>query len=50
MSVLTRQGLEPLVLEAIRNQGGSAPLREINKFVWAHYEADLRASGDFFYV
>ena len=48
--MLTRQRLEPLIVEALRSAGGSLSLKEINKFVWENHQDELKRSGDFFYI
>lgn len=47
---MTREDLQAVVLEAVKELGGSAPLIEVAKYVWNTREADLRASGDLFYT
>ena len=47
---MKRADLEDVVLEALRHYGGHAVLVDVAKYIWSKYEADLRASGDFFYV
>ena len=46
----TRGDLPQWVLEAVRQQGGSATPVAVAKQIWADHEAELRASGDLFYT
>ena len=46
---MNRQDLVPVVIDALKDAGGSARLKDIAKFVWDHHENRLRRSGDFFY-
>ncbi len=48
--MLDRYGLEPIVVAALKANGGEARVVEVAKYIWAHHEADLRASGDFFFI
>ena len=41
--------LKDFVFEALAARGPST-VTEIAKYIWAHHEADLRASGDTFYT
>ncbi|MEA3120062.1 MAG: hypothetical protein QOI13_3332 [Paraburkholderia sp.] len=47
---MTRDDLKPIILEAIGSPGSKERVAKIAKFIWDHYESDLRASGDFFYT
>lgn len=38
------------IIECIREWGGSAWPREVSKYVWGRYEAELRGSGDILYT
>jgi hypothetical protein len=48
--MLTRQGLEPLIVEALQSAGGSLSLKDINKSIWQNHQHELEESGDFFYI
>ena len=39
----------PLVIEALRELGGSARLIDISKYIWQHYQNELEIAGDLFY-
>ena len=42
--------LDQWVVEAPKAHGGGATIMEICKYVWQHYELELRKSGDGFYT
>jgi hypothetical protein len=46
---MTRDDLKRAVLKGINHHGGKAKLIDIAKYIWEHYEPDLRASGDRFF-
>jgi hypothetical protein len=50
VAVLDRAALRPIIIDAIKSNGGSATVTEVAKYIWTNYESDLRASGDFFFV
>ncbi len=43
------EDLVPMVIEALKDNGGSAKIIEISKYIWDNYEDELRISGDLFY-
>jgi hypothetical protein len=47
--MLDRNGLIPLILEALQANGGSARIHEIGKYVWDNHQTDLRNAGNLFY-
>jgi hypothetical protein len=47
---MTREDLQALVVEALKEQGGSAPLLEVAKYIWRTQEEELRGSGDLFFT
>jgi hypothetical protein len=47
---MTKDDLPALVAEALRATGGGASITSVSRFVWDHYESDLRLSGDLFYT
>ena len=47
---MNRDDLKQLILDAITVRGATARIPEIGKYIWERHEADLRASGDFFYT
>lgn len=49
MRKLTRQDLPNILYEAIKHLGGQATIIDACKYIWAHYEQELRSSGDLFY-
>lgn len=48
--MLKRQSLLPIILEALGESGGSARMRDIAKYIWDNHQAELKQSGEFFYV
>ena len=46
----TKNDLKSWVIQALKEQGGSAPIPEVAKHIWDNHEAELRASGDLFYT
>ena len=48
--MLSRTDLRSVVAEALKKLGGQAKVVEVAKYIWEHYETDLRSSGDLFYT
>ncbi len=48
-TMMTREDICGWVVEALRALGGSSRIVPICKYIWDHYEAELRSSGDIFY-
>lgn len=48
--MLNRDGLKPLVVEALRSFDGSARMRDVAKFIWDNYRDELESAGEFLYV
>ena len=48
--MVSRDDLMPWVLEALRENGGSASVVEVCRHIWNHHESELRAAGDLFYT
>lgn len=48
--MVTRGDLRQWIMEALKVYGGKASIVEICRFVWEHYESELKASGDLFYT
>ena len=46
----TKADLKSWVIEAPEEQGGASTLVDVAKHIWKNREADLKASGDFFYT
>ncbi len=49
-SLINRNSIQDLLIEALENNSGSANIVTIRKYVWKFYEMDLRKSGNFFYT
>lgn len=48
--IVTRESMKQWIIECLREHGGSAWSREVSKYVWDRYEAELRDSGDMLYT
>ena len=48
--MVTRDSMTIWVLEALEAQGGKGWPREVAKYIWDHYEKELRDSGDMLYT
>jgi len=46
----TRDDMKEWVLEALRSAGGRAWPKDVAKYIWDNYEADLRGSGSLLYT
>jgi hypothetical protein len=46
----SRTELQDWVIAALKSHGGAASIVQVAKYIWAHHEAELRASGDLFYT
>ncbi|OAO00582.1 hypothetical protein A8B75_18180 [Sphingomonadales bacterium EhC05] len=46
---MNRNDLKELIIQAIRDSGGSATIAEVGKYIWEKREKELRKSGEFFY-
>jgi hypothetical protein len=46
----TKDDLCDWVIEALNSRGGRARIVEISKYIWQHYESELRRSGDLFFT
>lgn len=46
--MLDRNALVPLILEALKANGGSARIHEVGKYIWDNHEPELKQSGNFF--
>lgn len=48
--MVARESMKLWIIECLRERGGSAWPREVSKYVWDRYEAELRDSGDMLYT
>ena len=48
--MLTKAVLKDWVVEALKAQGGSAPLIDVAKHIWKAHRADLEQAGDLFFT
>lgn len=46
----TREDMQDWVVVCLKSRGGSGWAREVSKYVWEHYEAELKASGNLLYT
>lgn len=46
----TREDMKGWVLQALRSFGGKGWPREVSKYIWDNYEAELRHSGGLLYT
>ncbi|MCW4985468.1 hypothetical protein, partial [Enterobacter hormaechei] len=47
---VTRESMKQWIIECLQEREGSAWPREVSKYVWDSYEAELRDSGDMLYT
>ena len=47
---MTKAELPLVVLKSLNALGGRGCVVEVSKYIWDHYEGDLRKSGDLFYT
>jgi hypothetical protein len=45
-----RDALMPLVIEALQANKGKARVIDVCRYIWEHYEDDLKASGNLLYT
>lgn len=45
-----RRDLMSWVYDALTEHGGEAKIVDVARYIWAHHEADLSASGNLFYT
>jgi hypothetical protein len=48
--VVTREDMKDWVLEALRSLGGKGYPKDVAKYIWEHYEAELKRSGNILYT
>ena len=46
----SRNNLQDWVYEALKSLNGKGRIVDVAKYIWKHYEKELRASGDMFYT
>ena len=46
----TRDDMMDWVVECLRSTGGKAWPKDVSKYIWYHYEPELRASGALLYT
>ena len=46
----TRDDMKEWIIICLKSRGGSGWPREVSKYVWEHYEQELRDSGDLLYT
>ncbi len=45
--MITREDMKPWIVAALKAQGGKARVVQVCKYIWDHYENDIRAAGMF---
>ncbi|MEF2546482.1 hypothetical protein VQ045_04835 [Aurantimonas sp. E1-2-R+4] len=45
-----REELQQWVLDAVRDEGGSATVLKVAKHIWDRHESELKDAGDLFYT
>jgi hypothetical protein len=48
--MVTRDSMKQWIIECLQEHNGSAWPREVSKYVWVNYEADLKTSGDILFT
>lgn len=48
--MITREDMKPWIVAALKAQGGKARVVQVCKYIWDHYENDIRAAGDVLYT
>jgi hypothetical protein len=48
--MMTKEDLQDWVIEALKAHNGKAKLLDVCKYIWTHYETQLRASERFLYT
>ena len=46
----TRDDMKDWIIRCLQERGGSGWPREVSKYVWEHYESELKGSGDLLYT
>lgn len=46
----TRETMKKWIIEALEQHGGAASILQVCIYIWDHYEATLRDSGNLFYT
>lgn len=50
MSLITREDMKPWIIAALKAHGGKARVVQVCKYIWDHYENQIRNSGDVLYT
>jgi len=45
---MTKKDLKPILIEALKANGGSGSIIEVCQYIWDNYEKDLMKSGNLF--
>ena len=48
--MITRTMLKDWIVDAVRENRGSATYVEMNRYIWSNHENELRDSGDMFFT
>ncbi|MHC1726297.1 MAG: hypothetical protein AB9866_09865 [Syntrophobacteraceae bacterium] len=48
--MISREDLKPWILAALKAHGGKAGVKQVCKYIWDHYEQEIRVGGDILYT
>ena len=48
--MITREDMKPWVVTALKSMGGVGWPRDVAKYIWDHYESDIKRSGSLLYT
>lgn len=48
--MITRNDMKDWVIEALNSMGGQGRPKDVARYIWNHYENELKHSGDFLYT
>ena len=48
--MLRREDMKPWVIEALKSMGGRGWPKDVAKYIWDHYEPELKKSGHMLYT
>lgn len=48
--MITREDLKSIVIESLKANNGTGRVVDVCKYIWEHYENELRDSGDLFFT
>ena len=48
--MITRDDMKPWIIAALKAHGSKARVVQVCKYIWDHYENEIRAAGDLLYT